>query len=169
MFCQNINGAREKLDILQIVYGAFDIIFVNEHLLNEDTSTRLITSSDHRYFIYPAKSTGGRPSGGLMITVRKKYNCNLFESNDVCLAVEFSGFIAVCVYMPTNYRNDRSSQKFASACSSLSKLLERIALTRKFCVIMDDFNTDINDNTIGHSQMSNATLPQNFYCLQKNR
>ena len=50
--------------------------------------------------------------------------------------------------MPTNYRNDRSSQKFASACSSLSKLLERIALTRKSCVIMGDFNTDINDNTI---------------------
>jgi hypothetical protein len=71
--------------------------------------------------------------------------------------------------MPTNYRNDRSSQKFASACSSLSKLLERIALTRKFCVIMGDFNMDINDNTIGRSQMLNPTLPQNFYCLQKNR
>ena len=71
MFCQNVNGAREKLDILQIVYGAFDIICVNEHLLNEDNSTRLITSSDHQYFIYPAKSTGGQPSGGLMIAVKK--------------------------------------------------------------------------------------------------
>ena len=87
-----------------------DIVCLAELLLNLDNSPMLEVSSDHLFFIMPAKNTTSRPSGGLLVAVNKKFKCSCFESRDLYLAVDLGSFVLVCVYMPTNYRNSTSSR-----------------------------------------------------------
>ena len=58
----------------------YDIVCLAEHLLNVNNSPMLEVSSDHLFFIRPAKTTNGRPSGGLLVAVDKKFRCSCFES-----------------------------------------------------------------------------------------
>ena len=82
----------------------------------------LQVSSDHLFFIRPAKTITLRPSGGLLVAINKKFRCSCLESGDLYLAVDLGGIVLVCVCIPTNYRNSTSSQQYASACASLLKL-----------------------------------------------
>jgi len=41
VFYQNINGAHEKLEIIENVYNTSDIVFLAEHLLSESNASLL--------------------------------------------------------------------------------------------------------------------------------
>ena len=107
-----INGAREKLDVLAFTFGLFDIVCIVEHLLNSDNAMRLELSDDHDFFIRPAKTSLGRPSGGLVVAIHKKFQSKLVDANDLFIAVDLGGVTVLCRYLSTNHRNATSNHKF---------------------------------------------------------
>ena len=109
LFYQNFNGVRDKLLTLERLISSYEFGCIIEHLVCAYNVSQLDLSCDHKFILGPAKLTSGRPSGGLAIPVNKKFSCSLSESSDVYISVDFCSFILMCVYIPTNYRNESSS------------------------------------------------------------
>ena len=61
----NINGSKDTAFITDELYGSYDLVCLQEHLLTTSSLNFLRRSQHHTAFLSPAKVTGGRPSGGL--------------------------------------------------------------------------------------------------------
>ena len=68
----NINGTKNKDLTIDELYSKFDIVCFQEHLLTATRVNFLCRSSAHFVFTTNAKSTFGRPSGGLSMYYKTK-------------------------------------------------------------------------------------------------
>ena len=59
------------------------------------------------------------------------------------LLVDLGHTVILAVYMPTNYRNEQSHERFARACSTVSKIFHKIKAYGKAILFCGDFNTDL--------------------------
>ena len=107
--------------------------------------------------------------GGLVIAVGKKFNSSYFESSDFYVSVDLDYLVLVCVYMPTNYRNEESSRKYASAWASLSETLHKITAANKPLLICGDFNTDLKDDFAPFLQLLLPSLPSGVSVITKSK
>ena len=138
LYFQNINAARDKLIILAKILKSFEIVCVVEQQLSGVNSNQLDVSCKHKFFICPARITGGRPSGGIMIGVNNSLECVLLETNDTFVVVDLGHIVILAVYMPTNYRNEQSNERFAKACARVSKISHKIRASGKAILLCGD-------------------------------
>ena len=76
----------------------------------------------------PAKQSysRGRPSGGLATFVRSCVPSSLFEKSDHFLAVPIEICVFINVYLPTDYKDERSERLFALSCEKLNSCISKI-------------------------------------------
>ena len=166
----NINGkVSDKIPILTQLLKEYDIICLQEHFLSADKRELIKISSDCTVFFSPAKITAayGRPSGGLAILTRLP--CKLIEAGDHILEVSHLNTSIMNVYLPTNYRNEKSEAKFMGACKKLCKLIKKnakSAVTRS--ILIGDFNFDLTDKTLPRSQLLWSSIPPSYSLVDKN-
>ena len=102
-------------------------------------------TSSHNLFFHHAKSTCGRPSGGLALMIRKELLGNLVAKSDSFFAVKVSNVVIFVVYFPTNYRNDISERKFSLTCISIAKLVSKYEDEGLSCLLFGDFDCELSD------------------------
>ena len=138
----NINGCRNKEKAIDDLLQIYDVMFIQEHMLSGLNTNFLNRSRSHDVFIQPARSTAGRPSGGLAIYARKELSAkpSIRCSNLLCISAEGIEFINV--YMPTNYNNAVSLTKFSKAADALGRHLESLERSGSKWLIAGDLNCD---------------------------
>jgi hypothetical protein len=137
-------------------------VCIVEHQLSGVNSNQLEVSCEHEFFIRPAKSTGDYSSGGIMIGVNKSLKCVLLETNDTFVAVDLGHTVILAVYMPTNYRNEQSNERFAKAYASVLKISHKIRASGKPILLCDDFNADLTIPSLPWSQILLSSLPKDL-------
>ena len=87
--------------------------------------------------------THGRPSDGLVTFVKSFLLCSSFDSGSDFLAVRINNVVLINVYLPTDYRDEKSERLFAISVARLAKCLETVKEQGLSCVIVGDFNCDL--------------------------
>ena len=134
----NINGKCQKEHIIDELSSNYDIVCLQEHLLSSDNTNLLKRSANHITFVSAARSTFGRPSGGLACILRRSSFSSttpvLFHSDENLLAVRIADLILINVYFPCDRKSVQSLNKFAKTCSVLKKVTESASsLGYQFC------------------------------------
>ena len=160
----NINGkVLPKHHLLSELCLRFDVVGLQEHFLSSDSRQLLEFTSSHNLFFHHAKSTRGRPSGGLALMIRKELLGNLVAKSDSFLAVKVSNVVIFVVYFPTNYRNDMSERKFSLTCTSIAKLVSKYEDEGLSCLLFGDFNCELSDPENNRSQILLHACPSLTY------
>jgi exonuclease III len=77
--------------------------------------------------------------------------------------------MAANVYLPTNYNNIVSEQKYAIACKRLGNSIKKVLSDGLPLVILGDFNCNIEDSSNSHAQVLLSSLPNGFKLATKNK
>lgn len=167
----NMNGnLRDKVPIIKQFAKDHDIVCIQEHFLSKDSLDCIKFSDKHRFFIREAKSScRGRPSGGIAIVIKDHISAKLVEQQDSFIAVDVYGIVLICVYLPTNYKNDRSERKFNLSCEKLAKCVLRIKQSGHEYLIIGDFNCDLTDTDSPRTQIALGVLPDGFKVVDKDK
>ena len=164
----NLNGGvMKKLPLLERLLCFNDIVCLQEHFLSIEATSILELNKGVKAFAVPAKSSvKGRPSGGVAILVSGALNPVLYKTSDFFIAVKIHKTIVFSVYMPTDYRNNKSEVKFSGACSKLSNSI-RSCLSQGFeCILAGDMNCDLTNNNSAKTQLFLASCDE--LCLTIN-
>ena len=143
----NINGGLiKKKPILENILHNHDILCLQEHFLTNHSLSLLDISSTFKTFSVPAKRSAskGRASGGIATYVASNLNSSVFFSSDSFLAVRVGECVIINVYLPTDYKDEDSERDFALAVSKLSSCLRDVLKLKIPCLIVGDFNCDLN-------------------------
>ena len=147
----NINGGLlVKIPVIKGLLSNCDVLCLQEHFLTSHSLGLLKIDNNFTSYSVPAKrsASSGRPSGGIAMLVRTSCRSSIFDSCDFFLAVRVKEYVIVNVYLPTDYRNDRSEFLFTSACEKLGSCLSKIRLLGKCCIIIGDFNCNLTDASL---------------------
>jgi len=142
----NINGTKNKDLTIDELYSKFDIVCFQEHLLTATSVNFLRRSSAHFVFTTNAKSTFGRPSGGLACIIKQKLSFlspSCYFSDEHLLAIRLGKTVLINTYLPHDGKNMTSLNKFSKECSSLKTLLQSISKNGYEFIIIGDMNTDV--------------------------
>ena len=72
----------------------------------------------------------------------------IFYSDEFFLAVRMGNIIFTNSYLPYDDHSSRSMDRYAKACNTLKVLVEKILSISLDYMIIDDFNTDINNPSV---------------------
>ena len=86
----NINGNKDKVSVIDKFINDYDIVCLQEHLLSSTGSSFLQRSTSCQLFLINARTTFGRPSGGLACFVK----WSLSGLNPTCLCLN-DHFLAI--------------------------------------------------------------------------
>ena len=165
----NINGTRRKEHVIDELACNYDIVCLQEHLLSSANTNLLKRSANHVVFVSAARTTFGRPSGGLACILNRNsvacYSPVLFHSDPNILAVRINDLVIVNVYLPCDRKSVQSLNRFAKTCSVLQKLLESVSNQGYRFLIAGDFNADLLSSNI-RSDLIFDSLPQ-FKLVEK--
>ena len=159
----NINGSFiEKLPILSDLSVEHDVVCIQEHFITVQSENLLELNHIAKAYKVPAKQSGsrGRPSGGLATFVRSCVLSSLFEKSDNFLAVRIESCVFINVYLPTDYKDERSERLFALSCEKLNSCISKIKRHGFSCVIIGDFNCNLSE--ISSLQSSRTSLLKNL-------
>ena len=70
--------------------------------------------------------------------------------------------VILAVYIPTNYRNEQSNERFAKACAKVSKISQKIQASGKAILLCWCFNTDLTTPNLPWSQILLSLLPKDL-------
>ena len=93
----------------------------------------------------------------------------LCEHYETFIAVEVCGLVSVCVYLPTNYKNEKSERKFNLSCGKLAKHVSIIKQLGHDYLIIGDFNCDFTDSDNPRTQVALGILPDGDKALNKDK
>jgi len=152
-------------------------VCLQEHFATSLSLTLLNLSPNHQVFTVAAKRsrTYGRPSGGLATHVRSSLSTSMFDSGLDFLAVKIQDMVIVNVYLPTDYRDNRSDRLFAISIARLSKCIDKIKKYGFSRLITGDFNCDLENLSGNNSSSSNranmllSMLGDEFILASKNK
>jgi len=125
----NLNGNILNRSIfIEDLLSRYDIVCLLEHFATSLSLSLLNLSPNHQVFTVAAKRsrTHGRPSGSLATYVRSSLFTSMFDSALDFLAIKIQDMVIVNVYLPTDYRYDRSDRLFAISIARLSKCIDNI-------------------------------------------
>jgi len=145
----NINGNLLSRSVfLKDFLSKCDIVCIQEHFANTLSLSLLELSTNHKVFSVAARrsQSHGRPCGGLATYVKSCFTSSVFDSASDFLAVRIQNVVVLNVYLPTNYRDDRSERLFAISVARLSKCLGKIKEQGLCCIVTGDFNCDLTDS-----------------------
>ena len=162
---------------IEDLLSRYDIVCLQEHFATSLSLPLLNLSPNHQVFTVAAKRsrTHGRPSGGLATYVRSSLSTSMFDSALDFLAVKIQDMVIVNVYLPTDYRDDRSDRLFAISIARLSKCIDKIKKHGLSCLITGDFNCDLENPSGNNSSSSNRAnmllgmLGDEFILVSKNK
>ena len=98
---------------------------------------------------------------------------SIFDSPSDFLAIRIQNFFVLKIYLPTNYRDDRSERLFAISAACLSKCLRKIKEHGFCCIATSEFNSDLTDplNSSGdydHPGLIFGLFKDDYIAAQKN-
>jgi exonuclease III len=151
----NINGnVIEKLPFLESALCCNDVLCLQEHFLSTSSVSLLKFSDNIQVFSVPAVASGrGRPSGGVAILVNSHLAVQLFSQNECFVAVKIGEAYVFSVYLPTDYRDIASEERFSVACSQLVRSVQDCHDKHGQVIVVGDFNCDLNDSNSARSQI----------------
>ena len=103
-------------------------------------------------------------SGGLSNLSR--FLCKLLAETDYFIAAKLENHVVINVYLPTNYSNEKSVSRFASACKLLGRFVKKVASNS--VITSGDFNVDITNSKSPISQIFWDCVPHDYCVLPKN-
>ena len=119
---------------------------MQEHFLSAEGLQLLQLNENVNVFGIPSRSSGrGRPSGGVAIIVRASLRASTFKEADFYIAVKIKNTVVLSVYIPTNYRNVQSDNKFNIACGKVAAVATLCAAEKISCIIAGDMNSNLSD------------------------
>ena len=173
VYCWNMNGkVLEKLPFLRDLSTKYDLICLQEHFLTEASVNLLKFSPDRHYIIQPARKFGNhrRTSGGLAIISKSgPLPPACLQQSEHFQLIKCGDFIVANVYLPTNYNNIVSEQKFPIACKTLGISIKKVLRVGLPLVILGDFNCNIEDSSNSRAQVLLSSLPNGFKLATKNK
>ena len=142
----NINGnfSERSLVVDQFV-NKYNVICLQEHFITEAGINLLNLWPSYSVFSVPAKrsSPRGRPSGGIATLVSNRLACEVYENSDNFLAIRLDNLLVINVYLPTDYRDDKSDSAFAISAAKLARCLKKAERESLECIIVGDFNCNL--------------------------
>ena len=162
----NMNGGvSHRIPLNEELCWRGNILCIQEHLLTSDSLSLLKFSDNHTFYFVPAKSRQrGRPSGGLAIVCSSAVDSESLHTAENFMFIRAGNLVIVNVYLPTNYSNDESDNRFSKAVRALAECLNTIMLSKLECVIIGDYNCDLADDSSPWSQLILSIL-ENRYCV----
>ena len=157
----NINGSfTNKIPILDVVFEQNEVVCLQEHFVTSRSKSILSFNSSVSVYSVSAKqlSGKGRPSGGIATFVRSTLRSSVFEVNDNFLAIRVEGCVFINVYLPTNYHDERSERAFTYSSDKLGQCINRIRSLSLQCILVGDFNCDLNEPLLSRSLRSTLLL-----------
>ena len=123
---------------------------------------------NHTFYFVPAKSRQrGRLSGGLAIVCSSAVDSESLHTAENFMVIRAGNLVIVNVYLPTNYSDEESDNRFSKAVRALAKCLKTIMLSKLECVIIGDYNCDLADDSSPRSQLILSTLENRYRVLPK--
>ena len=128
----NMNGGvSHRIPLNEELCWRGNILCIQEHLLTSDSLSLLKFSDNHTFYFVPAKSRQrGRPSGGLTIVCSSAVDSESLHTAENFMFIRAGNLVIVNVYLPTNYSNDESDNRFSKAVRALAECLNTIMLSK---------------------------------------
>ena len=148
----NCNSIRNNAEIVKSLLDSFDIVFIQELMLNKsDLSLLNDFHEDFRHiaFVKDREAEGineGRPSRGVAIFWRQDLSSIIspvFIDDSIIgivLIIDNVKYLFLNVYLPYDQRNSQSLDRYRNALALLQVIVEEQGISNVF--ILGDFNAD---------------------------
>ena len=167
----NSNGcAPDRREYMKKILNKTNILFVQEHWLNDDGLRQLQVEMDS-VFIYGKSGMRknelllGRPYGGVAIMVQKSLVCNLIPVTDVdnsrifaCILKlnEGRSLLLINMYMPYEDSTQRGRDEFINVLHDVDLILSRLHDEVNGIIIGGDFNVDLSRTKSMHTMIMSS-------------
>ena len=163
-------GVSRRITVIEELCRRSDILYIQEHLLTNDSLSLLDFSHNHTFYFVPSKSRQrGRPSGGLVIVCSSAVDSESLHAAENFMAIRVGTLLIGNVYLSTNYSDEGSENRFLKAVQALAKYLKTTRVSKLECVIVGDYNCSLIDDSSPWTQLILSALESRYRVLPKER